>query len=990
MADNAPVLLWLFDETGLPFFFNASYLAFRGRTMEQEVGRGWLDAIHPDDRKALAAASRDAFERREPYSLEARLLKHTGEYCWMLCSSQPIFDDGQKFRGYAGSAVDITARKRTEDERDQALALLSAIDLASPIGLAYYSTGFRLQHANRAYFEMFGFDPVASIGKHVIELLGESRRARTQQHFEEIMQGQTVPDFEVTTERPGRPGEIGTFLVSYYPVSAGGREVAGIGVSVQDVTELRSSRAALQESEARYRTLANTVPQVLWAGDANGQTTWANERWERYSGRGAGHGVGWLESVHPDERESALARWRHSLETGETFQNEMRMMRSDGIYRWQMARALPLRNEAGEITSWFGSITDIDELRSGQARYRMLGDAIPQMIWSAGANGDINYNNRRWYEFTGLREGEGLNTAWETVIHPDDLEPTRERWQRSLSTGEPYEVECRMRRADGVYRWQIARAEPIFEHGAILGWFGTNTDIDDQKRFEASVGELNRQLNLRLEDLETLLRVLPIGVAISHDPEARDIRMNEALAEMLGMSKADNGSLSAPIHRDSPPYRMYHDDLEVPLNELVMQAAALTGVEVHDQYRVVRNDGTERQILGFATPLKDGERTRGAIGAFVDVSEVKRAEQALLAAEGRYHAAGEAIPFGVWAADRDRTPTYLSQSLLDFLGLSLQDVRNGRMAERMVGGAEASHATWAEAVTSESEWVFEMELIGQNGEARTVLSRGRPIHDDHGALTGYAGINLDITNRKQMERDLAATIEELQKANAVKDELLGLVSHELRTPLTTISGNAQALRRHAARIDEETRNVALQDIENDAARLQRLIENMLVLARLEGAADFEPEPVLLQRLLPKFAEELERRTHRTLEADVPADLSPASAQPVYVEQIIGNLVTNAVKYSAPGTVVELRARQSGDWLTVLVEDRGQGITEEEAKQVFAPFFRSQRTARQASGIGLGLAVCKRLVEVQGGEIWATAREGGGTTIAFTLPISPEF
>jgi signal transduction histidine kinase len=148
--------------------------------------------------------------------------------------------------------------------------------------------------------------------------------------------------------------------------------------------------------------------------------------------------------------------------------------------------------------------------------------------------------------------------------------------------------------------------------------------------------------------------------------------------------------------------------------------------------------------------------------------------------------------------------------------------------------------------------------------------------------------------------------------------------------------------------------------------------------------------VLLQRLLPKLTAELERRTHTTLRSEVAADLPPASAQPVYVEQIVGNLVTNAVKYGRPGMGVDVSAFESNGRLTVLVEDRGQGITEEEASQIFTPFFRSQRTARQASGIGLGLAVCKRLVEVQGGAIWAAPREGGGTSIGFTLPISAEF
>ena len=187
---------------------------------------------------------------------------------------------------------------------------------------------------------------------------------------------------------------------------------------------------------------------MLWSGDADGQTTWANERWARYSGieMAEGRRPDWLESIHPDEREAALARWNRSIETGEIYQSELRMLRNDGVYRWQMARALPVYNDEGAVTSWFGSITDIEEIRSGQARYRMLGDALPQMIWIASANGDITYNNKRWYEFTGMGEDEGPNTGWEAVIHPDDVEPTRERWRQSLETGESYEVECRMRR----------------------------------------------------------------------------------------------------------------------------------------------------------------------------------------------------------------------------------------------------------------------------------------------------------------------------------------------------------------------------------------------------------------------------------------------------------------------------------------------------------------------------------------------------------------
>jgi len=249
---------------------------------------------------------------------------------------------------------------------------------------------------------------------------------------------------------------------------------------------------------------------------------------------------------------------------------------------------------------------------------------------------------------------------------------------------------------------------------------------------------------------------------------------------------------------------------------------------------------------------------------------------------------------------------------------------------------------------------------------------------------GYVFIARDITGERQAEQ-ARAELYQLREANAIKDEFLGLVSHELRTPLTMILGNAQALGARFRSLPPEVVEDALRDMTSNARRLHSMVESMLLLSHLETGHDVESEPVLVQRLLPaivaQFGEAYEGADIR-LEID-PA-LPPVEANPTYVTQIVSNLLSNAVKYGSKGSPIELVAMQGPDAVRVAVLDRGSGITDEEATRIFEPFTRLDRTQFQASGAGLGLTVCKRLVAALGGAIGARPRDGGGSEFAFTL------
>jgi two-component system, OmpR family, sensor histidine kinase KdpD len=168
------------------------------------------------------------------------------------------------------------------------------------------------------------------------------------------------------------------------------------------------------------------------------------------------------------------------------------------------------------------------------------------------------------------------------------------------------------------------------------------------------------------------------------------------------------------------------------------------------------------------------------------------------------------------------------------------------------------------------------------------------------------------------------------------------------------------------------------------------VENLLVLSRLELGQQVATEPVLAQRVIGKLASAFkQRRPGRPLEVKIDEQMPPVAAEPHYLEHVLRNLLTNADKYSASDTTIEIEARIEGEEAEIVILDRGPGIAPEETETIFERFYRSDRTSGQAAGIGLGLTVCKRLMEAQAGRVWARPREGGGLEAGITMPVYKE-
>jgi PAS domain S-box-containing protein len=273
-----------------------------------------------------------------------------------------------------------------------------------------------------------------------------------------------------------------------------------------------------------------------------------------------------------------------------------------------------------------------------------------------------------------------------------------------------------------------------------------------------------------------------------------------------------------------------------------------------------------------------------------------------------------------------------------------------------------------------------------DGTRACFLAYPTPLEGDDGTLIGAVNVLVDITERKAAERALQENEAKLTQALAVKDEFLGLVSHELKTPITTVLGNAQVLAREGIVLDNADRRAALNDIAREAERLHTIIEDLLVLARAENGQQIEYEPILSARAVRDSIAEFQKH-HPGSAIDVHGDARAVlvNGDRTYIRQLMSNLLSNAMKYGASDSAIEVKIISEDDGVAVHVRDRGRGIAADDRERIFDAFYRAPSTAKSASGVGVGLAVCKRLVEAMGGKIWAENRAGGGADIGFWLP-----
>jgi PAS domain S-box-containing protein len=416
--------------------------------------------------------------------------------------------------------------------------------------------------------------------------------------------------------------------------------------------------------------------------------------------------------------------------------------------------------------------------------------------------------------------------------------------------------------------------------------------------------------------------------------------------------------------------------------------ARVRGEAVPETYqtRIISRSGEVRTLAITARRLVLPSGPVSLVSA-VDVTPLRQAENALRTGTSTVVELLHSLPAHIITTDVSGKPTFVNRHWLELTGQTESEAMTSGTA-RLIHPDDRARATerWLNALRAGEGYDIDYRVLSSTGEYRWQNFRIRPLVGPEGESVGWTSASVDVHEAKELAERLAAANEELTKANQAKDEVLGLISHELRTPLTTLVGNTRLLRRRGDALSPEDRLAIAHDLESDALRLEAVIANMLVLSRTNLREPIESEPLRVQSLAAKVIRDFQaRHSDREVEFLAARDLPLGSGNELHYQQILENLLSNADKYSPRTCSIGVELSLAGEMIQTTVIDGGSGLREADMDRIFEAFFRSSSAHAKTYGIGLGLTVCRRLVELHGGTIEARNIKPTGSAFSFTTP-----
>ena len=645
----------------------------------------------------------------------------------------------------------------------------------------------------------------------------------------------------------------------------------------------RLERARAEEALRRQTTLLNTVndntTELIFMKDVQGRLTYANQATLNVMGLTAEEALGSGNEVrfaNPDEAPAIDANDRRVLETGETLVVEEPYTCADGERRIFLSTKSPLRDEAGAIVGVIGVSRDITErnraeeaVRESEEKFRLLADNISQLAWMTDADGWIFWYNQRWFDYTGTTLDEMQGWGWQAVHAPEEVERVTAKFKHHIAAGEVWEDTFPLRSKEGEYRWFLSRAIPIRDAaGKILRWFGTNTDITDQKRAEAALRESDRWF---------------------------------------------------------------------------------------------------RQLA-------------------------------------------DSMPQIVWTSRPDGYVDYFNQRWYAFIGEDRGHGYEDWLFALHPDDRQPCFDHWQHCLQTGEPYRFEFRLASPRrpGDYCWYLSVAEPFHDEAGRILKWFGSCINIHDQKteaerlealvrERTQELRASNAELERSNFDLMQFASVASHDLKEPLRKIQAFGNILtKRLDGKLDDRDRDY-FNRIIGASDRMQALVEDVLGLSKL-SSTDVRHVPVDLNAVVARIADDLEitiREKGATLRV---GDLPTLAAVPGQMHQLFQNLLANALKFTQDRPpVVEvgavpltptLRASlalPAGEFAVVEVRDNGIGFEPEYRERIFGMFQRLNGRSEYA-GTGIGLTICRKIVENHQGFITADGRPGEGATFRVVLPV----
>ena len=753
----------------------------------------------------------------------------------------------------------------------------------------------------------------------------------------------------------------------------------------------RTTELAEANEELRLQVgLLQRLPVSAWTLRPDGKPDFVNQVWLDYSGQTLefvrSHPEAWMTAVHPEDRDIASRSFWEGVRSGQGFAFETRYLRArDGVYRWHLSQAVVLRDAEGKVVRFVGTTTDIDdqkraqeELRASGAKLRRVIDTIPTLSWCNLPDGPNEFLSKGWHDYTGMSPEEAQGWGWSAAFHPDDLTPLMKRWQQLLVSGEPGEIEARIRRHDGEYRWFLIRVAPFRdETGTILRWYGTSTNIDDRKLAEEELKRSEASYRVVVETAS--------DAVVSMDDKGLIVFANPATGRIFGYDPAELAGKPLTIlmpeymrHLHKSGFKSYLATSQRHMNWQGVELIAL------------RKNGEEFPVeISFGEVAKNGRKT--FTGFLRDISKRKKVEQALQRSEA-FLAEGQRLgqigSYSWRVATDEITWSAELYRIYEFevgVPVTLELIRTRVHPEDVSLIEKMKMVDQAREGGKNFEW--QNRLMMPDGSIKYIHAIAHATRDQDGQLEYIAAVQ-DVTARKLAEEARDKARSELTHVARVMSlgTMTASIAHELNQPLSGIVTNASTCMRMLAakppNVDGalETARRTIRDGNRASEVLTRL---RALFTRRDAANELVDLNEATEEVIALSLSDLQRNKV-ILQQELAENLPPVMGDRVQLQQVILNLLRNGSDAMEPvmdrPRQLLIRTETDTDFVRVSVQDSGVGFDPGVADRLFESFFTTKH-----DGMGIGLSVSRSIIEAHRGKLWAARNDGPGATFAFSIP-----
>jgi PAS domain S-box-containing protein len=727
------------------------------------------------------------------------------------------------------------------------------------------------------------------------------------------------------------------------------------------------------------RDPAHFLPSFVWHAAPDGRIEYVNPWTCTYLGKTAEalHGMHWKAFVHPDDMARVIDSWRPMLKGASLRDVDVRIRRTDGLYRWHTLHLQAVRDEGGHIVQAIGVAIDIHQCKHAWEMYEASEQRL-QAAFEGARLGAWEWNTETGavritsqlahiYDFPAGTEGATPDELWRRI--PPDYQPRfQAELAKSLNDRRPFQIDYPIVATNGSRRWLRMRGETEFtDNSELRRVHGVTFDISAQRESDERLSMSERRYRALVEATTALVW--------SADANG-DILLSESQWQRFTgrppESHAGSGWLEA----------VHPDDREEARRQWTQSVERQT---LHDfTFRMRRHDGVYRMVRAYAAPLYDeNNRLQEWFGTTTDVTGQYEAKAAIEERNLRLSVAMDAANMTIVSLD---LPTWSlswegglgSTNLCQSGTLSYGAALNYVHAEDRAGlDTFLTHLSSGQ----ETDFQFEFRLLLDGGE-RWMHGSALLYRTPQGIPLRIIVSLIDITDRKRMELMLRET-------DRRKDEFLAMLAHELRNPLAPLR-TAIALMQKTGLTDLKAQDL-VGLMQRQVEHMTRIVDDLLEVSRItQGHITLKQEPIFVGSAVygavEAVADMVEGRQQR-LEVSVPTGMTWVYGDPTRLSQILVNILNNASKYTPEGGRIAAGVRADEDQVTITIEDTGTGISADLLPNVFELFSQGERTLdRSNGGLGIGLSLVKKLVEMHDGKISVRSPGPGmGTTVTVRLP-----